>query len=345
MRIAILNNCVPFVRGGAEYLAESLCAKLREYGHDAILIRVPLEWEPPSRLLESILSCRLLRLPNIQRVVGLKFPAYYVRHPDKRLWILHQFRQVYDLWGTEFQGLPDTPEGGRIRDIIQRCDNLWLREASKIYVNSPVTQHRLKRFNGLDAEVLYPPLWRQDHFRSIEYGDYVFYPSRLSGAKRQRLAVEAMVHVTTPVRLIVAGPPDTEQDHRALTARIEALGVSDRVALIARWISEEEKADWMGRALACAYLPYDEDSYGFVCLEAYAAAKPVITCTDSGGTLALVHDQRTGLVVPPEPRALAAAMDRLYRDRAEARRMGEEGRAVVTSMGISWERVVRALAE
>ena len=43
------------------------------------------------------------------------------------------------------------------------------------------------------------------------------------------------------------------------------------------------------RCLAVAYIPYDEDSYGYVTLEACLAKKAVITCTDSGGIDALVR--------------------------------------------------------
>jgi glycosyltransferase involved in cell wall biosynthesis len=343
MRIAVVNNCVPFLRGGAEYLAEALCEKLIEHGHEAILVRLPLRWQPPRTILHSILTSRLLHFPNTDRVIALKFPAYYVRHPEKRVWLLHQFRQVYDLWGTPLQGLPDDPESRLLRNVIIRCDNQWLGEAAKIYTNSPVTQKRLKQFNNIDSEVLWPPLRDAAHFHPTEYGDYVFFPSRLNAAKRQWLAIEALSHARTPVKLVLAGPPDTPEEHQKLEQLAAKLGVADRVVLMARYISEAEKGELMSRALACLYPPYDEDSYGFVTLEAYAAAKPVITCIDSGGTLTLVRHEETGLVVDPIPDLLAAAMDRLYRARTEAQRMGEAGRKLVASMQISWHRVVEAL--
>lgn len=343
MRIAVVNNCVPFLRGGAEYLAETLCEKLTEHGHEAILVRVPLRWHPPQTILHGILTSRLLQFPNTDRVIALKFPAYYVRHPDKRVWLLHQFRQVYDLWGTPLQGLPDDSESRLLRNVITRCDNQWLREAAKIYTNSPVTQQRLKRFNNIDSEVLWPPLKDTALFRPAEYGDYVFFPSRLSAAKRQRLAIEAMAYARTPVKLVLAGPPDAPAEAQQLEQLAAKLGVAGRVVLMARYISEAEKAELMSRALACLYPPYDEDSYGFVTLEAYAAARPVITCTDSGGTLTLVRHEETGLVVEARPEPLAAALDRLYRDRNEAKRLGEAGQKLVASMQISWQRVIEAL--
>ena len=47
MKIAVLNNCVPYVWGGAEHLAQALTEKLNEYGHEAMLFRMPFRWQPP----------------------------------------------------------------------------------------------------------------------------------------------------------------------------------------------------------------------------------------------------------------------------------------------------------
>jgi glycosyltransferase involved in cell wall biosynthesis len=49
------------------------------------------------------------------------------------------------------------------------------------------------------------------------------------------------------------------------------------------------------------------------------------------------------LIVPPEPRALAEAMDRLYEDRALAQRLGEAGPAAIERLGITWDRVLERL--
>jgi alkylated DNA nucleotide flippase Atl1 len=50
-------------------------------------------------------------------------------------------------------------------------------------------------------------------------------------------------------------------------------------------------------------------------------------------------------VVDARPELVAAAMDRLYRARTEARRMGEAGHKLVASMQINWQRVVEALTK
>ena len=343
MRIAVVNNWSPFLKGGAEYLAAALAEKLVEFGHEATVVRLPFRWNPPEKIPEHILACRCVRLHNVDRVIGLKFPAYYVPHDNKVLWLLHQFRQAYDLWGTALQDLPNSPEGLRVRDTIIQSDNAFLPECRAIYTNSHITAGRLRTFNRIDSTVLYPPLLRTDHLVPEGYGDYVFVPGRITLAKRQHLALEAMQHVKSGVRMVIAGPPETPADVARLESIVARYSLQDRVQIIPRFITEEEKAAHFAYALACVYIPHDEDSYGYVTLEAAQAAKATITCSDSGGITILVLDGQTGFVCEPDSRALAGAMDGLYQDRDQARRLGLAAKEHVRTLHIAWDHVVERL--
>jgi glycosyltransferase involved in cell wall biosynthesis len=95
--------------------------------------------------------------------------------------------------------------------------------------------------------------------------------------------------------------------------------------------------------LAAAYIPLLEDSYGFPSLEAHAAERSVITTSDAGGTSELIVDGVNGFISEPTPVALAAAMDRLYEDRALAAAMGRAGKARVDELGITWDHVIARL--
>lgn len=343
MKVAVLNNCAPFVSGGAEHLADALVANLRQHGHDAALFKIPFAWTPPDKIVESMLACRLMRLSNIDRVIALKFPVYYVPHDNKVLWLLHQFRQVYDLWGTNLQDLPNTADTGRIRDAIIQADNTCLAEARAIYTLSHVTGDRLREFNQIESEVLYHPLLAPERFRCESYGDFVFYPSRITRSKRQHLVVEAMRYTRTPVRLVIAGSPETPSDLERLQAIVDAGSLSHKVQIIPRFIDDEEKVALFADALACAYTPVDEDSYGYVTLEAFQSRKPVISCRDSGGVAIVVRDGETGYLVDPEPQQLAWSMDELYLNKSRARALGEAGLRHIESLDIKWSHVVEKL--
>ncbi len=93
-------------------------------------------------------------------------------------------------------------------------------------------------------------------------------------------------------------------------------------------------------ALGVLFAPFDED-YGYVTLEAFLSAKPVVTCRDSGGVLEFVRDGVNGRVAEPDPAALADALEGLAADRARAAAMGDAGREL--ARGITWDGVIEKL--
>ena len=334
---------VPFVRGGADTIVRDLVCAMRERGHEVDTVEIPFisAWE---EMLEQMLAIRLLDISNAcEALVAIRTPSYLLRHPNKRLWFIHHHRGAYDLWNTPYQDIPSTPEGLAVRDAIIAADNLYLREARRIYTNSQVVSDRLRRYNDIESEVLYPPLGASVSLRPGPAGNYVFYPSRIVGHKRQLLAVEAAAEIGTDVRVIIAGVPDDPHHLAELEQKIATGGLRDRVELIPRWISEEEKAELIAGSLGVLYLPFQEDSYGYVTLEAFNAHKPVITCLDSGGSLELVEDGVNGLVVEPTPGALAGAIDRFRANVDEAIVMGERAHQTLLHRDINWENVVTRL--
>jgi glycosyltransferase involved in cell wall biosynthesis len=218
-----------------------------------------------------------------------------------------------------------------------------LADAKRIYTISPLVGKRLKHFNGFESEVLFHPLEKSDHLFCSEYGEYLFCPSRVTGGKRQALIAKSMKFVKSAVRLIIAGQPETPADQQAVENAVREHRLESKVEFIPRFIDEDEKAELFAKSLGCIYAPYDEDSYGYVTLEAFHSYKPVITCSDSGGVRLLVRHDETGLVTEPVPEALAQAFDRLYEDRAYARRLGRAGYDLMMTLGINWETVVERL--
>jgi glycosyltransferase involved in cell wall biosynthesis len=168
----------------------------------------------------------------------------------------------------------------------------------------------------------------------------VLYPSRLEALKRQALAVEAMRHVKTGVKLVLAGGGP---DEPAIRQQIAKHGLEQRVELAGRVPDERLHELYLG-ALGVYYGPFDED-YGYVTIEGFAAHRPVVTLTDAGGPLEFVTDQETGLVTPPEPEAIAHAFDVLFSNRPKAKTMGEAGSALIRERVPGWPEVVARLTD
>ena len=99
----------------------------------------------------------------------------------------------------------------------------------------------------------------------------------------------------------------------------------------------------MNGATAVAYLPFDEDSVGYVTMEAFQAGKPVLSTSDAGGVLEIVRDGETGVVCEPTPEALGAAMSALAAEPARAARLGRDARALLDARGITWPATIEKL--
>lgn len=343
MRVAVLNTSVPFLRGGAEHLADGLLRELAARGHEVEHLKLPLRWATPQDVAESMVAAASIRMPEAERVIALKFPAYLVQHPNKVVWLLHQFRQVYDLWGTPLQDLPDTPETADLRRAIRQADARAFTQSQAIFSNSTVTASRLQRFNGFTSKVILAPHSDPGQFSCEEYGDFVLAIGRVTAGKRQHLLLEALAQTSTAVRLVIAGKSETDAYRHRLEGLIAEHGMASRVQLIPEFISEKVKADLLARCRAVAYLPVDEDSYGYVTAEAMYSSKPVITCADAGGVLELVVDGHTGLVCDATAASLAVAMDRLGSDEELARHLGRQAAHEVDRLDLSWDRAVSDL--
>jgi glycosyltransferase involved in cell wall biosynthesis len=346
VKIVIAAIQTPFIRGGADYHIEGLQSALRDGGHSVERISMPFRFNPLEQVRRSMQiwsdeDFTLLNGHQADRVICLQFPAYYVKHPRKVLWLLHHFRLVYDLWETPFAAdARKSTEARELRDEIVARDSEAIADIRLRYANSRNVAGRLERFNGISAEPLYHPPFAAELFFSAPAENYIFAPSRLEEAKRQELLIRAMAQVKSRTVAVLSGEGGQSEKLRALAAK---LNVGDRVHFIGH-VTDEEKLALYAHCLGVFFGPYDED-YGYVTLEAMLAAKPVITCSDSGGPLEFTRADETGFIVAPEPAEVARAIDVLCSDKARAAEMGKNGRETYRRMNISWRRVVERLTE
>jgi glycosyltransferase involved in cell wall biosynthesis len=341
--IAICASQVPFRHGGAEILVDSLQRELARRGFQATIVQLPFKWYPRNQILKSCVAWRLLDLTEsdgqkIDLVIATKFPSYAVKHPNKVTWLVHQFRQVYDQIGTTYSDFTDSAEDRILRDSIVSLDNRVLRESIRLFTIAHNPARRLKQYNNLNAEPIYHPPKLSGLYRNEEFGDYVFAISRLDRAKRLDLVVRAMSLVRTDAKLVLAGTgPDREQLERL----IEELDLHQRVRLVG-YVSDDEVIRLYARCCAVVYAPFDED-YGYVTLEAFSSAKPVITTRDSGGVLEFVEDEVNGFVTDGEPRSIATRIDELWLNRIRGAELGREGFERIKE--ITWDHAIDRLVE
>jgi glycosyltransferase involved in cell wall biosynthesis len=339
--VLVCEAQVPFVHGGAEVHVRQLVRELRARGFQTELVSVPFKWYPKEEILPHAAAWRLLDLSEsngqpVDLVIGTKFPSYFVRHPRKIAWLIHQYRAAYELCGTAYSDFAQTERDVGLRDTLMRLDTEMLGECAKIFANAKNTASRLARFNGLHAEPLYHPPQLAPRLVPGPYGDYVLSVGRIESVKRVDLIINALAHVDPLVGLIVAG--DGTQRPNAERAADQA-GVSERVTFLGS-VGDDDLIGLYAGALAVVYPPFDED-FGYVTLEAFLARKPVVTCSDSGGPIEFVVDGVNGFVCAPDPGEMALAINRLAADRGRAAAMGDSGHDAARR--VTWDGVVEKL--
>ena len=339
--VLVCEAQVPFVQGGAEYHVRELVTQLRKHGYLAELVSVPFKWYPKEEILAHAAAWRLLDLSEsngraIDLVIATKFPTYFVRHPKKVAWLIHQHRAAYELAGTVFSDFSHIENDVALRAKLVALDTQMLGECTRVFANARNTADRAARFNGIAAEGLYHPPRLADRLASGPYGDYVLSVGRLESVKRTDLAIRALARVPGRLRLVVAGTGTQRRTFESLAAEE---GVADRVAFLGE-VDDEVLLSLYSGALAVIFPPYDED-FGYVTLEAFLSRKPVITTTDAGGPNEFVVDGVNGYSCAPDPAQLGEAIARLDGDRRLAAALGDAGHA--RAREITWTGVIERL--
>src|SRR5262249_27670448 len=141
-------------------------------------------------------------------IISMRFPSYAVRHPLHVCWLNHTMREYYDLWDQWAARL--SPQG-RVKETMRRtlvraADTYFFKHhVTKLFTISGAVSERLTRWNGVQSEVLHPPP-PQRNYRCDQYGDFLFFASRLTPLKRADLSLRALATpVAKGVRLVIGG--------------------------------------------------------------------------------------------------------------------------------------------
>lgn len=116
------------------------------------------------------------------------------------------------------------------------------------------------------------------------------------------------------VHLIVAG--EFYEDAAPYHKLIEELRLGDRVLLHTEYIPNEAVKDYFCAA-DLVVQSYKSATQSGISQIAYHFEKPMVV-TNVGGLAETIPDNKVGFIVEPEPGAIAAAVERYYRDQREA---------------------------
>ena len=188
--------------------------------------------------------------------------------------------------------------------------------------------------NGVDLDRLKPSL---DPGRFSE--PTLLYLGRLKRYKGVDLILEAVARLRrrgTPIRLLIAGRGDHEEELRGLTSR---LGLGDTVSFLG-YVPEEEKIRLLQQSWIHV-LTSPKEGWGISILEAAACGTPTVA-SQSPGLRDAVLDGKTGILVPHgNVEALSDALFSLLENTETRREMGVAARDFAEKY--SWEASARKM--
>jgi glycosyltransferase involved in cell wall biosynthesis len=341
--IAVCAAQVPFFSGGAEILVEALVYQLRQRGYEVEVINIPYKWYPHSQLLETMDYWKKLDLSEsngkkIDLVIATKFPSYFIQHPRKVLWLIHQYRQVYDLLDSPYTPFDMRKRRDRkLRDQFVAMDTEALSAYKNRFTIAKNISARLQEYNCLPSKSLYHPPRLVGRYENISYEDYIFSVGRLDKLKRIDALISALPYVDSKIKCKIAGSGPERESLEKLARKLK---VSDRVEFLG-YVSDEALIALYGRSSAVYFAPLDED-YGYITLEAFLSQKPVITAVDAGGPLEFVAHEVNGLILQSLlPQELGKNIESLIFDKPLCADMGRSGFESVEK--IAWDPVIDAL--
>ena len=339
-RVLVAAVHSPFLSGGAERHVARLTEELGGRGVDAEMVTMPLFDRTHRDLVKSALAWRMGDFTRfagrgVDALIVTRFPSFVARHPRKVAWVIHQYRPVYDQFGTPYSDFDTSEEDREIRRMIHRMDERGLGEARRVFANSKNVAARLQRYTGIASETLYHPPPLAGKYRDAGPGDYALWVGRLEAWKRPGLAIGALAHAPGARLKIVGDGPERE----AVERQAQSLGVAERCAFVGS-AGEVDIVDLFSRARVVIVTAADED-YGYVPLEAFLSGKAVLTVRDAGGPLEFVEDGRTGIVTDPDVRALGSALRTLWDRSDDLSAMARTGKTRVEK--ITWEHAVGTL--
>jgi glycosyltransferase involved in cell wall biosynthesis len=307
-------------------------------------VSLPFTAQPKETLLKQMAIWRMLDLKafsgkKIDLVICTKYPSYMINHHNKVCWLIHQHRQIYDLYDSPYTDFTNSKEDEALRQMIVGADQKALKECKAVYTISPNVTSRIKRYLNIESEALTPPLPLGESYYNKEAEDYILSVGRICTLKRVDLIVKALPLIDSRLKLKIVGSADEPAIENYLKGQIDKHQLWPRVELLGRG-SDQQLVDLYAGAKAVYYAPFDED-YGFVTIEALASGKPVITAKDSGGVLQFIENEVNGLVVEPTEQAIANAVNRLVEDEILYQRLQKNCSA--ETLTSSWDKIINSL--
>lgn len=262
-------------------------------GHKAAALPLmPLAWRTlPAVDYEAVLTSSYA-LAHSARFRGFTGPKLHYVHTPARYW-----------WtpGVDSRGASRTAAAPRA--ALRAWDRRMAREHRHVAVNSEATRARVRRFWGVDAQVIYPPVDTEFFTPGapdspLPFDRYVLGVSRWIPYKRLDLVIETAQRLGVPAVIAGSGP---------MAEKLRAQASSASVPVHFEVQPSRERLRDLYRGAEALVFPAHED-FGIVPVEAIASGTPVVGPAIGGLLESVVPGDSGVLVAQATPEALAAGV-------------------------------------
>ena len=312
---------------------------------------------------------------RVDAVVSTQPPSFATPARRHLSLFYHHARLFYDLADVGLDAGMLTPTEARIGPgIVRSIDQPRLDAVTWFLAGSPTVAGRLRTFSGLSDNVglfAAAPVIPPSNGEPRAPRRQALCVSRHEFAKRTELFVHAvnelegiaglsigaggrLGYVQEVARRLLDDPAAGATSRDLWCTPVPWLQPADELTVGDLTFAGFVAAPALQQAYqqsACVVAPALDEDYGLTALEAMANAKPVIACADGGGLTDLVRDGVTGLIVEPDGRSIATAIERARRrpgagdrdgpGRPPRRSPGSRGRRRSTSSTTVWKRCCR----
>lgn len=181
------------------------------------------------------------------------------------------------------------------------------------------------RFSEKKIVVMPDPIEMPAEDFETEYGDFILFVGRLTVEKGLKYLLQAMIKVSSEIKLRVVGDGPERLEDQELTS---SLGLSSRVTFTG-WMPYQKVLELYARCRFLVFPSVWPEPYGRTGPEAMMFEKPVIGFSVGAVTEWLKDGENGSLVEPRDVEGLAEKMSRLWDDSDLARELGQRGKEFI----------------
>ena len=283
-------------------IANGIKTALVKQGHTVDSFMLP--FEPDFQAIpEQIAALQLFALESTDLLITVGYPAMFLPHPRKSVYLLKTAPMAHEYWGTQY-GTLDNPSFYRIKVAIHEAEQKYLKQVRTIVCGSQLLQRDLIERYGISSTVGYYPANMGVTGLDDDLSDspYVVAESDLTPPSRMELLIDTVKTSRGNWNLKWFVPNALNVYKDALIELITKNSLQNRIQVCSGQCTPVA----MQKSVAYINLSYETHKIPSSFMRALACSTEVLIPRDSGALLELAEG-----TFAPSPYEMSQALDNI----------------------------------